>query len=525
MRKGHRILGLLLFQIAALTAWTYVFREYYIIYHHLRVYYSISLLFLLISLILSVSNHKTLPVLGCTLGVSLFIAVPLAFYPSIVNNPDVIKMLKLTALITHGDFELAKNIDYSAFPGFSYIFGTASIIVGAKLDILFASVLYILLAAILLLSVIVLGKNSKWISIYLLIVFSEGFIYSFNYLSPQLLGQILFILGVSIMIKFKGAEEREYLILLLILYGGLLLTHPESTLMLLSAFLCYSLGTVLANRNLRGVNSVITQVLTFFVMLITYVVFFASMHGPAYILKAPIVHIGYFFRLFLNLLNSENSKIVTSSLIKPEVVYMFEKVNILYNGALLIFTIYLLVKYKKELFTYGALLFSFFISSGIFLVIFGPSFSEFVGRPAFGVSLVVGILTAKYLRDKRDIEKSVSVLFLAVLVLFSFPARVSPQEWNVHVENYYPPIEFIDVHKFPKTNSDDTYYFLYPNVGTSLNQSKYIILPIGQKIYKKGMSSFFGWDANRVMYDIFQKGRHKGTIYSNDLSVVLWNGE
>ncbi|NJE00445.1 hypothetical protein [Thermococcus sp. JdF3] len=515
-RDLWKLLIVILLFINMTTVWTYLFREYYRIYYHLQTYYIASLLILIV-IILGLLILKDLGIsLAGVVGASIFLAVPISFYPNITNNPDVIKMLQLTSLLLRRDFELARHVDYSAFPGFSYIVGIVSVLVKVPLRIELASFLYVLLTIMFLLLLVTLGKSSRWVGVYLLILFSEGFIYSFEYFSPQLFGQILLITALIIMLNTSISPEKGFILFSLV-YCGTVVTHPESMLMLLIAFTLYYGRNIFLTGNSKSAPRILTQIAVFLIILTAYSIFFISSFGPSYILKMPLVYLQQIDKIIFHLFKSEGGAVVTSSSIKPLNIHIPSIINILYNAFLLLFAIYLLKKYKREFFGYWILIFSFFISAGVFLLVFGFSFGQFIGRPALAVSLIVGILVARYFSKKdTKIARISSVFFLTVLLLVSFPARVAPQEWNVHVENYYPPIFFIMSNGVREHGG--IYYFLYPNINISIKQANYVILPVGQKVYLSGMERYLGWDVDRILH---QLSKLNSVVYSNGLSTIV----
>jgi len=524
MMKKISILLTIFFLINILTMLVYLFRKYYIIYHNFRIYSTISLLMILIIImeIIIWKDYDMLLVLTSIMGASLLLAVPLSFYPNIVNNPDVIKMLQLTSFILQGNFELARHIDYSAFPGFSYLFGITSIITGIPIGIKFASLMYILFSVILLVVIVALGRYSHWGGMYLLIVFSLGFVYSFDYLSPQLLGQILLITSLLIMLTELNVElSISRFTVLLICYAGTVITHPESAMMLLFALIFYLGFTNFVVKN-SPIITLFGKIMIIFTILISYMFFFVPSFGPSYILRAPLVILFNIKEFMFQLLNfgHKTRYVVTSSSIKPFYIKTLSNINIVYNFLLLLLSAYIFKKHKRKFFKHVVLMLSFFASAGIFLFIFGFSFGQFIGRPAFAVSLILAILISQHLiKVQRKTTVIFAIVSIFVLLFATFPARVAPQEWNVHSENYYPPMGFIN---YCTKGEVYTFYFLYPNPGISINQANYIILPIGQIEYVSGMSKFFGWDAQKSMRKIIMSSKYQGIIYENKFSLILW---
>lgn len=108
-KKYFNILVFLWLIIILTFIYTYLFRKYYIIYHHYYIYHAASFVILVIIIILkiiynvTVENEnkytKCMALFGSVVGISLFFAVPLSYYPNIVNNPDVIKILYYIYLI------------------------------------------------------------------------------------------------------------------------------------------------------------------------------------------------------------------------------------------------------------------------------------------------------------------------------------------------------------------------------------------------------------------------------------------
>ncbi|ASJ15373.1 hypothetical protein [Thermococcus radiotolerans] len=519
MRKDlWKLLIVILLLINTITIWTYLLRKYYIIYYNLQIYNLISLVtFVLV--VMGIIVHKrdikgTGILLAGVMGISLLLAVPLSFYPYVVNNPDVIKMLQLTSLLLNREFELARHIDYSAFPGFSYIVGTISVIIGMPLRVKLASLVYILSSFVFLLTVIALGKYSNWIGMYLLVLFSSGFIYSFDYLSPQLFGQILLITSLIMILNNKLTNNTRFVIIFLS-YCGAILTHPESTLMLLVAFSLYFGITTFTTG--KSVSITLMGTVLLLITLIAYATFFVSSSGPGYILKTAMAFLLNINEIILYLFTRGSKSVVTSASIKPQSIIVLSQANILYNASLLLLAIYVFWKHRREFLGYGILMFSFIISAGIFLFIFGFSSGQFVGRSAFGVSLILAILVARYIIKRQDKITILFTIFSVLILLFAtFPARVAPQEWNVHAENYYPPVYFIVNHYTREYKT--IYYFLYPNVGVSIREANYVILPTGQKVYVSGMGRYLGWDAEKIIRRLTVQN---SIVYSNGLSSII----
>ncbi|NJE62096.1 hypothetical protein [Thermococcus sp. 21S7] len=506
-----------------LTLLVLLVREYYIIYHHIYTYFLVSLaIFIVTSLgVVFYWRHSgiTCTCIPWVIGTSLFLAIPISFYPNTVNNPDVIKMLQLTSFLMSKNFELARHIDYSAFPGFSYILGIISVTVGMSINIKLASLVYILFSFVLLLVVFALGMKSKQPSMYMLILFSLGFIYSFNYLSPQMLGQILLVTSLIALLNTNLSFMARFVVWS-ISYIGVLLIHPESMIMLFLIFIFYFIVFSLTLEKQKRPVMMLTSIILFSILTTVYLIFFVPSNGPEYILKAPLAYFMELKNVVFHLFTHGKDSVVTSSTIKPSNILIFSKINLTYNLILLVFVIYLLIKYTNMYLEYGILMLSFMTSAIAFVAIFGLSFGQFIGRPAFAVSLVVSIVLTKYLNTRRA-RAILGVTLIALLfMLISFPARVAPQEWNVHAQNYYPPIDFIIDHHTQKQR--DIYYFLYPNPGISIQKAEYVILPIGQKEYVIGMSNFFGWNAQKAMKQIMLSYEYQGIIYTNTKSLTMW---
>lgn len=544
-RKYFNILVFLWSIIILTLVYTYLFRKYYIIYYHYNIYYVASFIILAIIFVLKIIYNVTVEnenkytkfvaLFGSIVGTSLFFAVPLSYYPNIVNNPDVIKILYLSNFIMMKNHaEIHYSVDYLAFPGLSYLLAMSSIIVGMPLKISFVSILYIVFSFMLLFGVLTFGKHSNNVILYLLIVLSSGFIYSFNYFSPQLLGQILFIVALYSLLNNRFSEKSRFIITF-VLYLGALIIHPESFIMLFITIVLY-FGFVSFIME-RSINVVILlrKITIFLIVGLTYIIFYVSSSGPEYIIKQPLMYLAnidiVIKEIILQVFHKDSTLIVTSSLIKPKVIYILDKINILYNIFLMAVVIYISWQLKKEIFKHLILMLSLILSGIVFLIIFASSFGEFVGRIALGISVLISIIISYYFSEKKVKNKKkgrnecshVFIIFIILLtILVTFPTRVVPHEWNVLAENYYPPINFISTHSTTATYK--LYYFLYPNINVSIQSAEYIVLPIGQKNYILGMSKFLGWNAEEVMDKIVRSEKYKGIIYSNELSLILRGG-
>lgn len=531
--KSHVYLINLLFFVNLLTLWTFLFREYYIIYHHLKIYYLASgmIMLLIVTFALFFKKYIRAAELVSLVGISLYLAVPLSFWPKITSNPDVIKMLQLTTLVLNKDFQLAARIDYVAFPGFSYIIGIIGVVIGIPLKIEISALLYILFSIIFLIGIFTVGKYSK-LGEFLSILFSLGFVYSFTYFSPQLIAQILYMLVLAILLN-PNVFNKKYFLVLMILYFATITLHPETNLMTLTLFLLY-FGFYKFIRKQGNINWIgLTMPI---ILLTSYMLFFASSFSAGTVLlKRSIAYLEYidtvifnFIILIKNILLPETRVASTSATIKPEFVGPLYKINTLYNGTLLLLSLYFLLKQPRKYFNYGIILVSTFLASFILIILVGFGISSDIGaagvalRPAIGASVIISILIANHLT--KNISNShnmsaIAVLCLIMIFFVTFPSRIPSQEWNVHSEYYLPPLNFIDDHGGNRLM--DTYYFLYSNI-KSIKESKYIVLPTGQDIYVLGMSKWVGYNVKSSVDKILQGYQYDAIVYDNNLAKILW---
>jgi len=517
--KNHAYLIKLLLFVNLLTLWIFLFREYYIVYHHIKIYYLVSGTIAVLIMIFATLFKKYIKLAGLVslVGISLYLALPLSFWPKITSNPDVIKMLQLTMLILNKKFQLAKTA-YVAFPGFSYIVGIVGTVTGMPLQIKISALLYMFLSIIFAVGIFTFGRYPRWTTGFLVILLSSGFVYSFNYFSPQLIAQILYVLFLVTLLSTNVSNKTHFLVLV-ILYSAIILLHPQTTLMTLMAFLLYFGFHSFINQQSKNISW--TKLILPIILLTFYMLFFASSFGSGTgILKKSIMYlrnidiiISKFVVSIKDIIFPEARVVTTSATLKPGLIKTLYKINIFYNGALL----------------YGILLVSTFLTSGILVIITGfglkSSLSGVILRPAIGASFVISVLISDYLMEKRsNYHMNVFIftgLCLLIILFVTFPSRVPPQESDVHEENYYPPLNFIGGHGGDEIM--DTYYFLYPSL-KSIDESKYMVLPIGQDTYVSGMSNWVKYNPKSVMDEILKRHEYNAIIYDNSLAKILWRG-
>ncbi len=505
------------------TLWVYIFKQYYIFYYNL---FTLMLYFLsVLSFLLLISiqfRNKAFQFLT-SLGFSFYFATPLSMYPNLVNNPDVIKILQLTRLIMENNYILAKRVDYSAFPGFSYILASISYLTGNDVGIPLAASIYIVLSTILILLTANIGKYAKNHWLFLSIVFSLGFIFSSNYLSAQMFGQIVMLTVFVLTLRMFTSHTSPWKVVPVFLasIAGCLVLHPESYIMavLLTLTAIFVIESSIFRR-FKITGRFVRVFLIIFVITAAYTIYFIVTFGPSYILEMPFVYLTRFHEVLMSLfgIGEHKEKIVTSSTVKPSYIDIYSNINIAYSGLLFLMSVVHSLRQKmvKEV----AILSSFVFSSALFLVIFAMSPGEFIGRTAFGISLAIGLILTN-LGDKVT-KKNISTLFslfLGVMIVVSFIARVPPGEWNVDAFEYKPPLSFLEAYGI----ASNSIYLYYPNYESIGNE--FVIVPFGHVRYLTGVGRWVGQDlvseAHKIVFDILIKKEAGGIVYNSNVSIIF----
>jgi hypothetical protein len=177
----------------------------------------------------------------------------LAQYPSLAHHDYFYHGILVEVLQSEG--RIVSSAGYSAYPGSFVLLSAICVLTGIKpveSEILLVSLLTLLVPTMLLLIGRAILKRYGWLVPWVFLVVGQLFFF-FREFSPQFPGLALYLLCVYATVKCYKGRSRTWSVIFILTVTGLVITHPFSSLFIISGLLALS---VFENRKLRRVGAV-----------------------------------------------------------------------------------------------------------------------------------------------------------------------------------------------------------------------------------------------------------------------------